>query len=267
MANNIYFQLGAPTWHPGFFCCYQTVIGFLNRCEADVPAGYKVFFERGLYFDSTVGPNWWEYYFEPIGSGQPIKIIEHVSDVEKSAFGTEVISTMSRGRAAEIINKYIKVKSHMQNKIDQFIQTNFDHNYTVGIHYRGTDKSSEAPRVPFDSVRDEIKKHISDKSSYKIFVATDENQFINYMRSQFGDRVVYTNAKRSAGNEPIHHNGGNMVDNRYMLGEDAVIDCYLLSKTNIMIRTQSNLSSSAANINPSLLVIDLNHAHYRVGLR
>lgn len=267
MANNIFYMMGAPTWHPGFFCCYQTVVGFLNRCEQDPPVGYKVFFERGLYFDNAVGPNWWEYYFEPIESGQPGEIIEHVSDVEKSAWGTDAISIISRDRAAEIINRYIKPKSHIQSKIDNFVNKEFANHYVIGIHYRGSDKSSEAPRVSFETVRQEVLKAASNHPNYKIFVATDEQGFINYMKHTFGSKVVCTDARRSPNHEPIHHVKGEVVDNRYQLGEDAVIDCYLLSKTNILIRTQSNLSSSAANINPSLPVIDLNHAFYRAGLR
>jgi Nodulation protein Z (NodZ) len=270
MASNIYYIMDALGWNPGFFCSYQSAIGFLNFCEKEQPAGFQIFFEKGLYFDNNVGPNWWEYYFEPVKCGE-IKedmIIDHIGDMLKSHWGTETISTMSRERAAEIIHKYIKVKPNIQNKIDDFIQNKFNNSYIIGIHYRGTDKSSEAPRVAFDVVRDEIKKHLNNRNDCKIFIATDEQSFLNYMISQFSNKVIYINAIRSAGHEPIHHiNGGMSNYNRYILGEDAVIDCYLLSKTNIMIRTQSNLSSSAANINPNLPVIDLNHAHYRTGLR
>lgn len=268
MASDLYYIMDALGWNPGFFCSYQSAIGFLNFCEQERPAGFKIFFEKGLYFDDTVGPNWWEYFFEPIEFGE-IKEnykIEHVGDMLKSHWGTESISTMTKERAHEIINKYIKVKAHIQTKIDQFVRAHFHNNYVIGVHYRGTDKSSEAPRVPFGTVCSEIQKYIGN-NDYKIFIATDEQSFISHVISQFGEKVVYIDAIRSLGHEPIHHSAGNPVNNRYRLGEDAVIDCYLLSKTNIMIRTQSNLSSSAANINPLLPVIDLNRAHYRAGLR
>lgn len=266
-----YYIMNACSWKPGFFCSYQSAIGFLNFCEEQKPLGFRIEFEMGLYFDPSVGPNWWEYYFEPVNVGvcPPDAFIESVGDMLKSHWNTEVISNMTRESAAYIINKYIKVKPHIQNKIDQFVKNNFNNNFVIGIHYRGTDKSSEARRVPFHEVYQEVIKHLSDKQNNKIFVATDEQNFLNYMKSKFGNVVVHIDANRSPDDHtPLHHLDGDMVSgNRYLLGEEAVIDCYLLSKTNLMIRTHSNLSSSAANINPLLPVINLNHATYRAGLR
>jgi hypothetical protein len=271
--NNIYYIMGAPAWDPGFFCCFQALVGFLNYCEQTNPIGYKVFFERGLYL-AKEGDNWWEYFFEPISGGEPennIKerhdiIIEHMSDVQKSAWNTEAISTMSRERAGELIDKYIKLKPFMQEAVNNFIENSFKE-YTIGVHFRSLDKSSEAPLVPFVKVKQEVLRIAATQSNYKVFVATDELAFLTYMQNHFGDRVVAIDAIRSSNSEPIHHNHGKPMPNPYKLGEDAVLDCYLLSKTNILVRTQSNLSSSAANINPNLTVIDLNKAHYRAGLR
>lgn len=265
--SDIYYFFGAPTWHPGLYCCYQSLVGFLDFCEQDPPVGYKVFFERGLYLDTSVGLNWWEYYFEPIESGTPGEKTEHISDVMKSKWGTDAISTISRERASEIIHRYIKPKKHIQDKIDLFIKNEFKDNYIIGVHFRGLDKSSEAPRVPYEVFRDKIQEVIGTRTNYRIFVATDEQLFLDYIVKCFGGRITYTLSRRSKDHEPIHHIHGEQVENRYALGEEAVIDCYLLAQTDILIRNQSNLSSSAANINPKLPVIDLNKALYRPGLR
>jgi hypothetical protein len=269
MVNETYHIMDALGWNPGFFCSYQSVIGFLNYCEQNNITGFEVFFEKGLYFDGSIGPNWWEYYFEPIkfGGHQNYNMIEHMADMQKSHWGTETISTMSKNRANELINKYIKLRSNIQSKIDDFSRLHFQEKYIVGIHYRGNDKSSEAPRVAFEVVFEAINNVIRDKSNYKIFVATDEQLFLDYMIGKFGGLLDYTNSHRSKNNDPIHHIDGRPTDISYILGEEAVIDCYLLSQSDIMIRTFSNLSSSAANINPLLPVIDLNKATYRDGLR
>lgn len=267
--SNIYYWFDA-LWNSGFFVTFQSVVGFLNFCELNPIAGKKVYLEKGLYFDSTVGNNWWEYYFEPIESGSYNQTtpIEHIGDMLKSHWCTEAISTMTRDRAAELIARYIKLKPFLQNKLDQFIKENFNEDYVIGLHFRGSDKSSEAPRIPYEKFVESINKHTKNLiKPFKIFAASDEQAFINYIKSQFGDKVCHINAIRSLNHEPIHHKGGYPMNNPYKLGEDAVLDCYLLAKTDILIRTQSNLSSSAANINPKLPVIDLNKAHYRVGLR
>lgn len=264
--------MDAPNWQPGFFCCFQSAIGFLDFCEKEKPTGFEIFFEKGLYFDEPFGLNWWEYYFEPIryGSSDGTKI-EHVGDMLKSHWGTEVISNMTRESAAYIINKYIKIKPHIQSKIDNFYQNNFSKNYTIGVAYRGTDKSSEALRVSFEKVSETVYTFIQERrlKNYKIFVATDEQNLLDFMIERFGSRIIHIDAHRSLDDHtPVHHSDGYMVEkDRYQIGEEALMDCVLLSKTNVLIKTHSNLSSSAANFSPLLEVINLNHATYRKGLR
>ncbi len=266
MKLNIYYNFGALTWNPGFFCTYQSIVGFLDFIEKEKPIGFEVFLENGLYFDAAHGPNWWEYYFEPIkyGGFQEPMIIDYIGDMLKSAWGTDAISIISRERAGELINKYIKLKPFLQQKIDDFVKTKFG-KHTIGCNMRGSDKSSEAPRVSYETIANEIKKHLQENSV--IFAASDEQKFIEYMKSIFGSRVVYTDSIRSFTHEPIHHLNGKPCANPYKLGEDAVFDCYLLSKCNLLIKTFSNLSSSAANISPKMPVVSLNQATYRQGLR
>ena len=271
--DNMYYIFDALNWYPGFFSSYLSVIGFLNHCEEVKPLGYNIFFEDGLYFDKNVGLNWWEYYFEPIISGHD-KIVEstqidHPGDSMKSKWAEDAMSTISREQASELINKYIKVKPHIQLKIDDFVNKHFTNKYVIGVHFRGTDKSSEAPRVCYDNVKDEILKQISalEHQNYVVFIATDETLFINYMKQIMKDKIVYIEANRSTKHDPIHHSCGNKVENRYQNGEEAVIDCYLLSKTNILLRTHSCLSTASANINPKLKVINLNHRYFKQELR
>lgn len=268
-----FYLLTAPSWFPGFFSCYQVVVGFLNWYEEQAAAGLtlgmKVHFEQGLYFDSSVGPNWWEYYFEPILTAEPPdEHVEAIPDSPKSAWAAEAISTISRERAAALIRTYIKIKPHLQARIDTFAAQHFGSRYVVGVHYRGTDKGCEAPRVAYEVVVEEVRRAIARPMHAAIFVATDEQPFLDCMKDAFGERVVAIDACRSLNDEPVHHvNGRSALTNRYALGAEAVLDCMLLSRSDILIRTHSNLSSSAANINPTLPVINLNHAHYCPGLR
>ncbi|HEY1778195.1 MAG TPA: hypothetical protein VGG41_18710 [Solirubrobacteraceae bacterium] len=248
-------------------------MGFLNWYERQaaegLASGMKVWFEQGLYFDHRVGPNWWEYYFEPIHTAEPSdEHIELISDSPKALWATEAISTISRERAGQLIRKYIKVKPHVQRKVDAFEERYFESRYVAGVHYRGTDKGNEAPKVAYEVVEAAVQQEIAGRSDAVIFVATDEQQCLDHLRAAFGARVVFIDALRSANYEPIHHlNGGWAATDRYALGEEALIDCMLLSRSNVIIRTQSNLSSSAGNINPTVPVVDLNRATYHDGLR
>jgi hypothetical protein len=268
-----FYLLSAPGWYPGFFSCYQVVVGFLNWYERqvaeDLASGMKVWFEQGLYFDHGVGPNWWEYYFEPIlTAGPPGDDVELIGDSPKALWATEAISTISRERAGQLIRKYIKVKPHVQRKIDAFGEQFFERRYVAGVHYRGTDKGNEAPKVAYDVVEAAVRRAIAGRSDAVIFVATDEQQCLDHLKKAFGAQVVCIDALRSANYEPVHHvNGGWASTDRYALGEEALIDCILLSRSNVIIRTQSNLSSSAGNINPTVPIVDLNRSSYCEGLR
>lgn len=253
---NSYYIMDALHNNSGFFSNYLCVLGYLIMCETDTPIGFEVFFEKGLYFDKNMGPNWWEYYFEPIRFGNKDgAIINHIDGAGRHWADDGFFQKV---KYSEMIKKYVKVRPHIQNKIDQFVARNFSNNYIIGIHYRGTDKNSS---VSFDEVKNKILEISKDKQNYKIFVATDVNAFINYMIKQFGDKVSYTNAIRSFNGDAIHHHASGwdvpVKNNRYTLGEEAVIDCYLLSKTNIMIKTESNLNDVASLISPSLPVIHL----------
>lgn len=267
--SNDYFIMTAPSWHPGFFSNFQAVVGFLDFYEKNPCAGIKVTFGDGLYFDAKVGPNWWEYYFEPIeiGSSQNARTL-FVGDSEKSVWATAAISTIPRQEAGRLIKKYIKLKPHIVEKINKFVAKKFDQTCTIGIHYRGTDKVAwkEAPRVPYPTVVQAIKAFLKQNKpqSYKIFVATDEQPLITYLRSKFpSGTLVYLNALRSSNRKPIHYN----QIYRYRQGEESVIDCFLLSRCTVLMKTHSNLSSSAGNINPEIPIINLSHATYCPSLR
>lgn len=237
------------TW-PGFFASFQGVIGGLDVYEKNHYAGCKVAFKWGLYLDPQVGSDWWNYYFEPIkvGSRKNAKT-RRLSNGIRHELAFNAISSISRQRAFELIQRYVHIKAPIQEKIDLFVHENFIDKFIIGVHYRGTDKSIEAPRVPYQKVHDELDKIITNLGkdiNYLIFVATDEQNFIDYIRLQYPLRVCCLDAIRSQDGKPIHFNQSNP----YRKGEEALIDCILLSKTHILVRTHSNVSASAGNFNP-----------------
>ncbi len=162
---------------------------------------------------------------------------------------------MPRAVAAQIVKKYIHIKPHIQKKIDAFVAQFFLDNYIIGIHYRGTDKSKEAPRITYATVFKEIEKHIPQKKPYSLFIATDEIDFLEQARKKHPNRVVAIEARRSDRNGL----GGHFLNkNNYTQGEEALIDACLLAKCDLLIRTSSNLSLWSTYFNPDLPVILLN---------
>ena len=218
-----------------------------------------VYLNYGPYLDPQIGPNWWEYFFEPILLGDytetPVEVLDYAKSINWA--WAVVRDSVDRQRDYDLIQRYIRIKPHIQAKINNFTKQNFENNFIIGVHYRGTDKFiAEAPFIPFAHMITAIQKAIDAitptyGSNYKIFVATDEDCFLKYIQSIFSCPIIYTNCPRSKDGTSLHE--GLHYCRNYQKGEDAVIDCLLLSKSNFLIRTSSNLSFISERFNISLL--------------
>jgi hypothetical protein len=159
-----------------------------------------------------------------------------------------------------LIRKYIKIKPYFIRKANQFFDSNLKGHYVISIHYRGTDKRLEAPRVPYNTVCDAIREYMTTHGpeDYKIFVATDEEQFLQHVKMTFRGLVAAYPSTRSMSQEPIHH--GQSIS-PHQLGEEAIIDCLLLSQGRVLLRTASNLSAWASYFNPEIPIVQLSSSY------
>ncbi|MEI6791265.1 MAG: nodulation protein NodZ, partial [Myxococcaceae bacterium] len=238
----------------------------------------------GEYYDSKIGPNWFDYYFLPVSLGGLKKLSTNANKTalhwlnESQEFpNTHFIKTnndtyhwlvqhhperlTNREEIIALWSKYVHVRPEIEHQIQQFVRANFESNFVIGIHYRGTDKSREAPRTKYEKVTEEIKHQVAlrNLSHYKIFVATDEQAFVSYLESEFPNKIMYlSDTERSKDGKPLHL---NKQDQQYKIGKAALLDSLLLSKTDLLIRTSSNLSRWSTYFNPDLPVIELSKRH------
>lgn len=234
----------------GLFSEVAAVIGFLEHYERwrRCYAGVRVRFEDGLYLEPRVGPDWWRYYFEPIdvgGSGAEGVVDPHFHD----HCAHRVERTLARTVAAALVARYVSIKPDIRAVGDRFAAEHWDHAHVIGVHYRGTDKWEDARRVPYDEMALTVRAAMRGRERCRIFVATDEAGFVEYMTQQFGNLVTSREMFRSRDGRPIDVFNN---DSNYRKGLDAVIDCWLLSRTSVLIRTASNLSLCATFFNPQL---------------
>jgi hypothetical protein len=139
------------------------------------------------------------------------------------------------------------------------VHTHFGNFHVIGIHFRGTDKCGEAPRVPYEEVCAAVRTAIGvvGTEDWRLFVASDEQAFVDYMEDAFPDMVFSWETRRSTDGCPIDL---RMEDN-YKKGEDAVMDCLLLSRCHQLIRTASDLSLCSTYFNPDIPVVLLNEEY------
>lgn len=246
----------------GMFIAFDHVLSLVEGFDRGLFAGCEVDFkDDGFYYDPSLGPNWWQYFCEPIKLGNPNERIIKTSMVLGVIGCRYTEYYFTRKACADLIKKHIFIKPLIEEKIDTFAANQFRNDYVIGIHYRGTDKHTEAPRVIYEDVLKAVQEKLDalKNNEFRIFIATDEWAFVDYMTSIFPDRVCYyQEAPRSIDGQPVHM---NPAYSGYEKGESALIDCLLLSKCDFLIRCSSNLSRWSTYFNPSLPVVELNQRH------
>jgi hypothetical protein len=253
-----YYILDAPSYNPGFFSCFHSVVGFLEFYEnhKDECAGIKVNFTTGRYLDPRIGPNWWNYFFEPIEIGYVNGAdIEHITDQQKRTWALDAILMCNREAASRVIAKYVRVKPHIQKKVSAFVNKYFTKENIIGVHFRGTDKKNSFNKLTYDAAYEVLMRTIKEKKlkQYVIFIASDEQAFIDYMVKRCPN-VVFCDAYRTKNGHAIHKE----KQHDYSVGEEGLVDCLLLAHCSVILRTYSNLNSAASNINPTVSLITMN---------
>lgn len=238
------------------FAVFSGVLGALNFYEQGDYQGIKIELEGGVYQDPRLGSNWWTYFFEPIYVGNDEGLDYTFTFEDHRALAHDGFH-MPRQRAHELISKYIKVLPHIQNKVDRYVKEQFQDAYVIGVHHRGTDKITEMPLVPYEKTAQALAAVIKNlpkeqASNLKIYVATDDSNFLKFISSLYPDRVIFSDFIRSENDRPLHIGNDDKYGSIYQKGEEALVDCLLLSRCNYLIRPWSSLSIVADHFNPDM---------------
>jgi hypothetical protein len=263
-----YFHFNHPGSHAGMFSTCLSLLGMLDRYETNPGkfSGLEIDFgTNGIYYDPNLGNNWWEYYFKPIRhivkEGEtyyPSKLDRwHFANCAESNFRGQGIK-MPREVGNALFHKYFILRPEIQKSVQDFADLHFKNKYVISVHYRGGDKVNgalaEANKVSYQEMLREVESQIEKNKNYVIFLASDEQPFIEFMRERFGSKVVATDIPRNTHHNSLHH---HHPVSPYQSGKDAIVDCMLLARGDVLIRTSSNLSLFSTYINPKMPVIEL----------
>lgn len=252
----------------GFFAQLNWCIYVFAHCEQ---FGLKpAVILSSPFYTCQKGDNWLAYYFD--GPAIPDKGVDwapglgvkvsHASTIRHLGFRVDYGETMTLDRANRLFNDNLILKKEVKTYIDRFVEINFATKRVVGVHFRGTDKSLEAPPVSFDQVARTVSEYLHNHPrTSAIFVASDEEAFIDQMRRKFdGVEVIYhPDSLRSRDGSAIHAQVG--LGDNYLKGREALVNCLLLSRCSAVIRTASFLSGWSSVFNPGLKVIMLNRPY------
>ena len=147
--------------------------------------------------------------------------------------------------------KYFKIPKELEEISEQYNLNDF-----LGIHFRGTDKTSDI-HMNEPITKNEfyiiIDSFIKENSYIKnIFLATDEGDILDYLKNKYNDIKFVTS--RNFNTNLFWKNNNDIVRN----GKEAMIDMLCLSKCKIVLKVSSALSAFAKLINPNLKIYKLN---------
>jgi len=251
----------------GFFASFNIVLNHISWCQDNnkIPVVYWDYqspYSSHYRHQKPNDDNVWESYFEPISNlAYEERDAVHNHDLgEKYSLGYLVLDSSRRNQAYQLIQKYIKIKPHIQKKINHFYQQSMVGKKTIGIHLRGTDKGYEEPLVdPQEIVRKALALADSDT---QFLIASDDQMLFNKMLFLLqGHKVIFYKCYRSINGHPVHqpYNRSELVVNTAVnapsyaqLGEDVLIEVSLLAKCDLLVHSLSNVSTAALYFNPTM---------------
>ncbi len=258
---------------------------------------------RNAFHDAGHGDNTWDYYFEPVASLGYTDIKARLDDPGDPLSQDNVIQLTperlwqlhkrdpdgiynypygyfrrnkpgdlaswydaQRSLAHGYVDRYVRVRQHIMDIVDQFHTSHLEGHKILGIHMRGSDKGTAQalPRLmrivhPVEYFP-EIDRYIDANGDCRIFLATDQQQFVEQVRDRYGDRLVVRRAQRASafgdGANPFQKNSGSP----YFKGEEVLVDCLLLARSDFLLKCTSAVGEYAMYFNPKLRCIDMNMA-------
>lgn len=258
----------------GFFTNVFSVLGALDWCAGE-GCRLAVRFDTGAYLDPDRGPNWWDYFFEPVSSADAMAL--PLDDRGEALMFSRFVADrviLDRARSAALIRAHLRLRPAATEGADQFWQQQVGNRFAVGLHLRGTDKFVEQPRIDLDSVEGYVARlvHGRPPGSWRLFVATDEQSYLDWARGRFGEALVFQDARRSGDGHGLHKPVPEAEWSRgplgtrpyppyvasapYRIGLEALRDALYLARCDVFLAAQSCLSYFAAAWNPRMPLIE-----------
>ncbi len=199
----------------------------------------------------------WHLHLESPDSvyNYPYGRYQHKADYDEAWYEKQ------RDKAHDVLSRYVRVKPHIMAEVDGFVERFFDRP-VIGLHLRGTDKGTAGASphlmriIPPASYFPFVDRYSEEHGPCRIFVATDQVQFLEQVRDRYGDRVVALDAIRTTG----AFNAFQTPDEKnYVKGREVLIDCLLLSRCDSLLKCSSAVGEYATYFNRDLPDVDLNH--------
>lgn len=185
-----------------------------------------------------------------------------------------------RQKYNDAVNKYIVLKKEIQDIINNFYETKMKGKFIISAHIRCQSHVLELLEdyPTFELYEKNILKILKEQKininsdDWRLFIATDNEDALNYFKARYPSKIIYQkNVKRLtsdqekeyknirdkkqkdiAGYELQERNAKSDDTRNISLGIDMITDMYLLSKGDIFLFVNSNVSTAVSYLNPSI---------------
>jgi hypothetical protein len=165
-------------------------------------------------------------------------------------YAKEFLNKDSVNNYRTLVSRYLHFKREIIDKVDDFCFSFFKNKKIISLHKRGTDQFTErghaGPNVGGLSVNC-LKTIINEnlKNYDAVFLATDEHATHDILKQEFGDKIIsYSTMRSHDGDNRGTHFGhiNDTVGNKFILGQEAIIDSLIMSRCAYSLCMKSNLS-------------------------
>ena len=251
----------------GLFSNVTFVLNHLKICKknnfipvVDMENFKTIYNENKKIYDTG---NAWEYYFEKLNdfSLDEVYKSKNVLLTSDKFFHFFTYNMDLDSEITEILQEQVKIKKVLFKSFKR-ISNIFKDQKILGIHFRGT-SYKRSPGHPLPATKKQMfeitKNLIRDKKIDKIFLVTEEQNYLDFFCNKFPDKLIYIKCcYRSDKNDAFEIYPRDR--HRYKLGREALLETLLLSKCDYFVYLCSNVSSAAISFN-------LNHEQKRIEIK
>jgi hypothetical protein len=209
-------------------------------------------------FNAWFVHDWWEND----------EVVRQIGDENSGSLIGGWVAPQHRLIYNNLMNKHLIVQPHILHKIDNFVNEYFKNKKVLGLHIRGTDifYDNTRPKLSFEYYKHKINLYLERGNFEKIFVCSDQTHTIDKLKKIYGDMLItYPSLTYPReGHQKTMHTPSNIKNEKYIRGEDILIESILLSQTDFLLRTFSNVTAFSILYNTTLKYCEIDAPFFDV---
>ncbi len=191
--------------------------------------------------------NAWEYYFEPVSRYSLEEVYKSKNVLITSNKFEKYMSLDLFDKKFKKVKNKIVIKKKILELYKREKSIKFKNEKKIlGIHFRGTTyKVARNHSFPLNkSLMKENIDNLMKKYKYnKIFLVTEEKNYINFFKKNYENKLIYCDSFRSSREDAFQIYPRKL--HRYKLGKEIFIETLLLAQCKGITYVKSNVSSAA----------------------